>query len=140
MHNSKETREKNYDWHHFNLTFVSVFPQTSANALIIALFRINTNPLDHNVKQVPPSNKKTPFLSHFFKLVEMQNLFLLPRYLQPFMLHLHRNQYRRIAYFPLSQFKLFLSPYACFSLNFFYFYCLHEEAKLQTKSNVRVSL
>ena len=42
------------------------------DTLLSALLQINAHPLGHNVKQVPPSNKKTPFLSHFFKLVGMQ--------------------------------------------------------------------
>ena len=71
------------------------------DTLLSALLQINAHPLGHNVKQVPPSNKKTPFLSHFFKLVGMQGkLVSVTTLFTIFTLHLHRNQYRRIAYFP----------------------------------------
>ena len=63
--------------------------------------KLTSTPWSIMSNKCTPPIRKFPFLSHFFKLMGMQGkLFLLPLYLQPFMLHLHRNQYRRIAYFP----------------------------------------
>ena len=131
MHNSKETREKNYDWHHFNLTFVTVFPQTSAHALIIALLRINTHPLDHNVKKVPPFS--------LFKLEEMQGKLVSLTTL--FTIFYASESVQENSIFSIESVQVIsISICMLFFKFFFCDYCLHKEAKLQTKSNLRVNL
>ena len=66
--------------------YITMFPQISAHALIIALPQISVHPLDQKIRQVPLLNKcppplPTPLPRDFFECSGYEeNLFLLPLY------------------------------------------------------------